>query len=86
MRKELRLCKSLADSDNADKFISLVRRYTNFEELTPAMINELVERVEVHEGEWVGADPATGYRGMRWTLLSAVTSIFCKWIFSAPKG
>jgi hypothetical protein len=35
----------------AEKFIALVRRYTSFEELTPKMLNELVDRVVVHEAE-----------------------------------
>lgn len=29
---------------NAEKFLSLVRKYTDFSELTPAMINEFVEK------------------------------------------
>ncbi len=38
-----------ADSMRADKFIGLVRRYTDFTELTGAMINEFVDKVLVHE-------------------------------------
>ncbi len=34
---------------NADKFLSLVGRYTDFEELTTPMLNEFVEKVIVHE-------------------------------------
>jgi len=41
-----------ADSVNVSQFIELVRRYTRFEELTPAMINEFVDKVIVHEGVW----------------------------------
>ena len=41
-----------ADSMRADKFIELVRRYTSFEELTPAMLNEFIDKVVVHEGKW----------------------------------
>lgn len=39
------------DSDKADKFVALVRKYTDFADLTPAMLNEFVEKVIVHEGE-----------------------------------
>jgi len=41
-----------ADNDKVDKFLALVRKYTRFEELTPAMINEFVDKIIVHEGEW----------------------------------
>ena len=33
----------------ADSFLKLVDRYTEFSELTPAMLNEFVNRIEVHE-------------------------------------
>jgi len=45
------------DSENADKFMELVRRYTQFDELTTAMLHEFVDRVEVHE-----ADKSSGER------------------------
>jgi hypothetical protein len=45
------------DSENADRFMTLVRKYTQFDELTPAMLNEFVDRVLVHE-----ADKSTGER------------------------
>jgi DNA invertase Pin-like site-specific DNA recombinase len=54
-----------ADSENAGKFVELVRRYTNFEELTTAVINEFIDRIEVYEGEYPDAEPAIGYRGTR---------------------
>jgi DNA invertase Pin-like site-specific DNA recombinase len=54
-----------ADSDNAEKFVALARRYTNFEELTPCIINEFVERIEVYEGEYPDAEPTIGYKGTR---------------------
>ena len=40
---------------NADKFLSLVRKYTDFSELTPAMINEFVEKILVHQAQGKGA-------------------------------
>jgi hypothetical protein len=42
------------DSERADKFIGIVRRYTDFTELTPAMLNEFVEKILVHETVGVG--------------------------------
>lgn len=46
-----------ADSVRADKFIELVKRYTEFTELTTPMLNEFIEKVVVHE-----ADKSTGER------------------------
>ncbi|MDL2231965.1 recombinase family protein [Ruminococcaceae bacterium OttesenSCG-928-L11] len=46
-----------ADSMRADKFIEIVSKYTDFSELTPAMINEFVDRVVVYE-----ADKSSGER------------------------
>lgn len=39
---------------NAEKFLALVKKYTDFSELTPAMINEFVEKILVHEAEGKG--------------------------------
>ena len=48
----------------ADKFVELVHRFTNFEELTPAMLNSFVDKIIVHEAEWSdGRNPETG-RGL----------------------
>ena len=41
-----------ADSVKVDKFVDLLRRYTQFDELTGAMIAEFVDKVIIHEGEW----------------------------------
>jgi len=52
------------DNIRVDKFTALVRKYTHFEELTPAIINEFVDKVVIHEGEWSdGRNPETG-RGL----------------------
>jgi hypothetical protein len=45
------------DSIRGDKFLELVKRYTQFDELTTPMINEFVEKIVVHE-----ADKSTGER------------------------
>ena len=41
-----------------DMFISTVRKYTRAKKLTPRMLNELIERIEIHQaekidGEWI---------------------------------
>ena len=41
---------SFADSsDKASKFLELTKRYRDFDELTPTMLHEFVDRVEIHE-------------------------------------
>jgi hypothetical protein len=42
----------VSDGERADRFIEIVRRYTEFTELTPCILNEFVDKVIVHEGEW----------------------------------
>ena len=37
------------ETDKAKKFISLISRYENFDELTTTMINKFVEKIIVHE-------------------------------------
>jgi DNA invertase Pin-like site-specific DNA recombinase len=52
-----------ANNAKPDNFIALIRKYTHFEELTTPMINELVEKVVVHEGEYPERNGK--YRGTR---------------------
>ena len=49
-----------SDTFRADKFMELVKRYSDFSELTPAMLHEFVEKVVVHEG-----DKSSGVRQQR---------------------
>ena len=37
------------ETNRAEKFIRLIERYDNFDELTPTIINEFVEKILVHE-------------------------------------
>ena len=46
-----------ADSVRADRFIDIVKRYTDFTELTTPMIMEFIEKIVVHE-----ADKSSGER------------------------
>ena len=43
------------ETDRARKFISLINRYENFDELTTTMINEFVEKIIVHERDRKGS-------------------------------
>ena len=40
---------------SAEKFIALVDKYQNFEELTTYMLNEFVEKIVVHERDRKGS-------------------------------
>jgi hypothetical protein len=44
------------DRLKTDRFIELVKRYTDFSELTTPMLNEFIEKVVVHEGDKRGTD------------------------------
>ena len=47
------------DSGRAERFMKLVERYTGFEEITPIMIHEFVEKIVVHskENQYVQSSP-----------------------------
>jgi DNA invertase Pin-like site-specific DNA recombinase len=53
------------DSQRADNFVALVRRYTRFEELTPVIINEFIEKIVVHEAVWSEATEENRRMGTR---------------------
>ena len=44
------------DTANVEHFLDLARKYTDFSELTTPMINEFVERIDVHAPEKVDGD------------------------------
>ena len=47
------------DNGRAERFMKLVERYTDFEEITPAMIREFIEKIVVHakENQYVQSSP-----------------------------
>lgn len=45
--------KSTSQAVTSDMFISIVRKYTRAKKLTPRMLNELIEKIEVHQAEKV---------------------------------
>jgi DNA invertase Pin-like site-specific DNA recombinase len=55
LRDELKAFE--ADNEKAGKFIDIVRRYTEFDTLSSAMLNEFVEKIVVHK-----ADKSSGER------------------------
>jgi hypothetical protein len=48
---EAALAAFAEDTGRADRFIALVRKYTDFSELTASMLNEYVEKILVFEAE-----------------------------------
>ena len=52
---ELVISRYEKETDKARKFISLISRYENFDELTTTMINEFVEKIIVHERDRKGS-------------------------------
>ena len=44
------------DTDRTEEFLSLVHKYTDIQELTPAIVNEFVDRVLVHKIEETDGD------------------------------
>lgn len=44
-----KLDKSFRDSDGAEKWLALVRKYTELTELNAVLLNELIEKILVHE-------------------------------------
>jgi hypothetical protein len=45
-----------ADGEKADRFIAIVKRHTDFTELTPQMIAEYIDRIVVHEADWTSGE------------------------------
>ncbi|MGO3595536.1 MAG: DUF4368 domain-containing protein [Enterococcus faecalis] len=46
---ETRLLKQKEDVRNVQKFLDIVRKYTTLEKLTPSIVNELIDRIEIHK-------------------------------------
>ena len=44
------------NSENAVNFVELIKRYADVDELTQALLNTLIERIEVHEPEEVDGE------------------------------
>lgn len=47
LRKEL--SKAQEATENAEKFMNVVRRHTTIEELSPTLLREFVEKIFIHE-------------------------------------
>ena len=50
-RAKTELDKHCSQSMPTEMFISIVRKYTRARKLTPRMLNELIQKIEVHQSE-----------------------------------
>lgn len=48
---QAKLDKSAQDADGAEKRLSLIRKYTELTELTAPLLNELIDKIVVHQAE-----------------------------------
>ena len=46
---QAKLDKSAQDTDGAEKWLSLIRKYTELTELTAPLLNELIDKIVVHQ-------------------------------------
>lgn len=53
---ENELAQLQVDAGNVDRFLEMVRHYTDFSELTTPMLNEFVDKIVVHEAEKVDGE------------------------------
>ena len=53
---EQRLSCFEEDTDRAEQFLSLAKKYTDFSELTTTMINEFIDKIIVHSPEKIDGD------------------------------
>jgi DNA invertase Pin-like site-specific DNA recombinase len=66
------------DNMKAENFLEIARRYTQIDELTPAMINEFVDKIIIHESVWSEQTETTRRRGTR----TQEIEVFLKYIGS----
>jgi DNA invertase Pin-like site-specific DNA recombinase len=71
-----------ADSERADKFAAIVRKFTRLEELTPQMILEFVDKIIIHESVWSEQTETERRKGTR----NQRIDVYLKYIgdFDAP--
>ena len=59
MELEKRIAEYDGNRNSASRFMALIDKYEKFEELTPAMVNEFVDKVLVHERDRKGSIQTT---------------------------
>ena len=74
---QIQITEKRSQVANAERFLAVVRRYTQVETLDRAILNELIDRIDVHTGE--------GNRSKRkqtieihWRFIDAVEPVLCQ--------
>ena len=65
------LDKSQAATVNAEKFMGIVRKHLAFEELTPTLLREMIEKIVVHECSY---DERTAPAGRTLRFITALSA------------
>ena len=56
----------IGGQNNVECFLKLVKKYENITEFTPAMINEFIDKILVHEPQGKGATLCAWVQGMQY--------------------
>lgn len=54
MEKQTQLSEVVKSADNIERFFQTIRNYTTIEQLTPQIVNELVDKIVLHQQIWRG--------------------------------
>lgn len=49
MEKQTQLSEVVKSADNIERFLQTIRNYTTIEQLTPQIVNELVDKIVLHQ-------------------------------------
>ena len=53
---ETTISTNRTNNENAANFVELIKRYADIDELTQALLNTLIDRIEVHEPEEINGE------------------------------
>lgn len=53
---ETTISTNRTNNENAANFVELIKRYADIDELTQALLNTLIDRIEVHEPEEINSE------------------------------
>ena len=49
MEKQTQLSEVVKSADNIERFLQTIRNYTTIEQITPKIVNELVDKIVLHQ-------------------------------------
>ena len=74
---QIQITEKRSQIANAEKFLTIVRRYTQVETLDRAILNELIERIDVHTGEGK-RDKRRQLIEIHWRFIGVVEPVVCQ--------